>query len=317
MLVHRRERVIVKLRRNLLEAWRVAVLFGVGGEVGENLPLAFCERHILFSAAGLRVDRRADPTEHLPNSYVSRRSTEAQASSDWTKPTGTLGELTDEAAARAATLRPSLADLRRSALAAPQEAGFASALKRRDVAVIAEVKRWSPSKGAINPALAVDKQVSDYKRGGAAAISILTEPRRFGGSNEDLLTARSVTRLPLLKKDFHVDIAQIFEAKALGASAALVIVRALHPTRLRELLDAGREVSLELLVEVRTEAELELALSFDARLIGVNNRNLETLEIDPETSARLIPLIPRDVVAVAESGIKSPADVTRLAGLGA
>jgi len=263
------------------------------------------------------MDRLADPTEDLPNSYVSRRSTEAQAFSDWTKPTGTLGELTDEAAARAATLAPSLNDLRDRARETEVAPGFAQALRKREVAIIAEVKRSSPSRGVINPNLDVDQQVKAYETGGASAISILTEPKRFGGSNEDLTRARAATRLPILKKDFHVDVAQIFEAKTLGASAALVIVRAVEPHRLLELLDAGRAVGLEILVEVRDEAELELALIYRASLIGVNNRNLETLEIDPGTAARLLPFIPGDVVAVAESGVKSAADVTRLAEAGA
>ena len=263
------------------------------------------------------MDRRADPTEHLPNSYVSRRSTEAQAFSDWSKPTGTLGELTDEAAARAATLAQSVEALREAATNAPDQPGFAAALRRPDVAVIAEVKRSSPSKGVINSAIDVDQQVAAYAKGGAAAVSILTEATRFGGSNEDLRNARAATTLPLLKKDFHVDVAQIYEAKALGASAALVIVRAVHPKRLWELLDAGVYVRLEILVEVHTERELELALATGARLIGVNNRDLETLAIDPDISSRLIPLIPRDIVAVAESGVRKADDVKRMADAGA
>lgn len=169
----------------------------------------------------------------------------------------------------------------------------------------------------INPAIDVEQQVKAYEKGGAAAISILTEPNRFGGSNADLEKARAATRLPLLKKDFHVDPAQIFEARTLGASAALVIVRAVEPRRLQDLLDAGRAVGLEILVEVRDEAELELALIYQAPLIGVNNRNLETLEIDPGTATRLLPFIPSDVIAVAESGVKNAADITRLAGAGA
>lgn len=265
----------------------------------------------------MRKDRFADPTEDLPNSYVSRRSTEAQALSAWTKPTGTLGELTDEAAARAATLRPSFVELRDRAERAPAPTSFAEALRKPHVAIIAELKRSSPSKGAINPSLDVGRQVQAYETGGASAISILTEPNRFGGSNEDLVTARAATTLPLLKKDFHVDPVQIFEAKALGASAALVIVRAVDPSCLRDLLDAGRDVGLEILTEVRDEAELELALIYQAELIGVNNRNLETLEIDPGNAARVIPFIPAGVVAIAESGVKSADDVSKLAGIGA
>ena len=194
---------------------------------------------------------------------------------------------------------------------------FGTALRQSKVAVIAEVKRSSPSRGAINPDLSVNAQVAAYEAGGAAAISILTEPTRFSGSNEDLSAARSATQLPLLKKDFHVDPLQIVEAKALHASAALVIVRAVAPTRLRELMDAARTVGLELLVEVRDENELQLALAFGAKVIGINNRNLETLEIDPSTATRLLPLIPGDVIAVAESGVKRREDVERVAAAGA
>jgi indole-3-glycerol phosphate synthase len=243
--------------------------------------------------------------------------TEAQAFSAWTEPTGVLGALTDEAASRAATLQPRAEELRRVANTAEPPPGFASSLQRDEVGVIAEVKRSSPSKGVINEDIDVARQVVAYADGGAAAVSILTQTSRFGGSNQDLIEARRATHLPLLKKDFHVDVVQLYEAKALGASAALVIVRAVKPERLRDLLQAGRDVSLEILVEVRTEAELDLALSEGARIIGVNNRNLETLEIDPETSLRLLPLIPRDVVAVGESGVRSANDVVRLARAGA
>jgi len=263
------------------------------------------------------LDRSADPTEHLPNSYVRRRSTEAQAPVGWTRPTGTLGELTDEAHVRAATLAPRAEELSQSIGSLGLPPGFAAALRKDTVAIIAEVKRSSPSKGAINTGLDLERQVKAYEAGGAAAISILTESGRFGGSNADLTLARSSVGIPLLKKDFHVDPVQILEARVLGASAALVIARAVSPQCLKELLKAGHDVGLEILVEIRDVQELELALSLDARLIGVNNRNLETLEIDPDTSLRLLPLIPRAVVAVAESGVKSVADVRRLASAGA
>jgi indole-3-glycerol phosphate synthase len=183
--------------------------------------------------------------------------------------------------------------------------------------VIAEVKRSSPSKGAINVGMNVERQIRAYEAGGAAAISILTEPERFGGSNDDLTLARKCVSIPLLKKDFHVAVVQILEARVLGASAALVIARAVAPDRLEELVRAGREAGIEILVEVRDESELDLALTLDAKLIGVNNRNLETLQIDPETSTRLLPLIPRSVVAIAESGVRSTADVARAALAGA
>jgi indole-3-glycerol phosphate synthase len=194
---------------------------------------------------------------------------------------------------------------------------FAAALRGKDVKIVAEVKRSSPSKGPINLALDLNRQVVAYESGGAAAISVLTESTRFGGSNADLVAARAAVRIPLLKKDFHVAEVQILEAKSLGASAALVIARAVTPARLEELIRAGKAVGIEILVEVRDERELELALGLGAKLIGVNNRNLETLEIDPETSLRLLPLIPRDVVAIAESGVRTAEDVERLATAGA
>lgn len=262
-------------------------------------------------------NRSTGPTEHLPNSYVSRRSTEAQAFSSWSPPAGTLGLLTDEARARAATLRGRQAELEVAASKADGAPSFRTALQREHLAVIAEVKRSSPSKGAINPGLNLANQVAAYEGGGAAAISILTEPTRFGGSNEDLVRARESVRLPLLKKDFHVEAVQILEAKALGASAALVIVRAVAPDVLEDLMSLAERIRLELLVEVRNERELDLALSLGAVLIGINNRDLETLEIDPGTSTRLLPLVPRNVIAVAESGFKSLADVERVAASGA
>jgi indole-3-glycerol phosphate synthase len=199
----------------------------------------------------------------------------------------------------------------------PSPPPFATALTGSDIKVVAEVKRSSPSRGIINLDLDLEKQVAAYKAGGAAAVSILTEPGRFGGSNGDLSRAREVVELPLLKKDFHVHPVQIFEARALGASAALVIARAVPPSRLEELIAAGNDAGIEILVEVRDERELDLALSLGAQVIGVNNRNLETLEIDPDTSPRILPLVPSDVVAIAESGVRSIQDVERLARAGA
>jgi len=225
--------------------------------------------------------------------------------------------LTDEARVRAATLRKSFAQIERAARGVADPPSLKAALTRNDVAVIAEVKRSSPSKGAINEKLDLGQQVSDYERGGAAAISILTEQTRFGGSNEDLVYARRYVSLPLLKKDFHVDPVQIFEARSLGAAAALVIARAVEPSQLAVLVEAGRDCGLELVVEIRDERELARALDARAAIIGVNNRNLETLEIDPDTCVRMLPLIPRDVVAIAESGITSSEDVEHLASFGA
>ena len=183
--------------------------------------------------------------------------------------------------------------------------------------MLAEVKRRSPSKGDIAPALDPPAQATAYRDGGAAGVSILTEPVHFGGSSADLAAVRSDASLPILKKDFHVDAIQLVEARVLGASAALLIARALPPDQLTSLADEGRALGLELLVEVRDEQELETAIRSKATMIGVNNRNLETLVIDPTTCDRLIPLIPPDVVAVAESGVQSRADVERYAAIGA
>jgi indole-3-glycerol phosphate synthase len=199
----------------------------------------------------------------------------------------------------------------------PEPPSLAAALRADSVTVLAEVKRRSPSKGDIAPALDPVEQAQAYRDGGAAAVSILTEPRHFGGSTTDLAAVRAAVKLPILKKDFHVDVIQLVEARVLGASAALLIARALPPDRLISLVDEGRALGLELLVEVRDEDELETAIRSKANMIGVNNRNLETLVIDPATCDRLIPLVPPGVVAVAESGVQTRADVERYAAIGA
>ena len=230
---------------------------------------------------------------------------------------GALGRLSVAAAVRAAALQAHQSELRAHAGDAPPAPGFAAALRRRDVAVVAEVKRRSPSKGVINAAIDAAEQAASYARGGAAALSILTEPAYFGGSDDDLRAARTSVALPLLKKDFHVHPLQLVQAKGLGASAALLIARALPPTVLAELMDEARRLELEVLVEVRDEAELERALDGGAPVIGVNNRDLETLALDWAVSARLVPRIPGDRVAVFESGVSSVDQVREAASLGA
>ena len=191
------------------------------------------------------------------------------------------------------------------------------ALRAGSVAVLAEVKRRSPSKGPLADGLDAVPQARAYAEGGAAAVSILTEPVHFDGSNEDLTAVRAALNIPVLKKDFHVTRVQLVEARALGASAALLIARALSPDRLSALMAQGQTLGLELLVEVRDERELERALSGGATMIGVNNRNLETLELDPTTCERIIPMIPSSIVAIAESGVKTRDDVERYARFGA
>jgi indole-3-glycerol phosphate synthase len=145
----------------------------------------------------------------------------------------------------------------------------------------------------------------------------LTEPKHFGGASDDVVAVRHGVSVPVLKKDFHIDPIQLLEAKAIGASAALLIVRALSPDAFRDMMSAAREFGIEVLVEVRDEDELSRALEAGADIVGINNRNLETLAIDPTTCERLLGSIPSSVVAVAESGIAGRADVERLGRAGA
>ena len=194
---------------------------------------------------------------------------------------------------------------------------FSASLRTGEVALIAEIKRSSPSRGSINPDLRADAQAAAYRDGGAAAISVLTEPSRFGGNIFDVSAAAKASGLPILRKDFIVTPSQLTEARKCGASAALIIVRAIDPDRLVSLREHADGIGLEILFEVRNERELEHALTAGAQIIGVNNRNLETLEIDETTVERVLPLIPRDRIAVAESGYTSRAMVERAAAAGA
>jgi indole-3-glycerol phosphate synthase len=239
-----------------------------------------------------------------------------QASPVWTPPSGTLGSIVAEARDRAAALRAHKSELSRTAASAAAVPSLSSALRAASVAVIAEVKRRSPSKGWINPNMISVEQARAYERGGAAAISVLTEHAHFGGSVEDLVAVRAGVRVPVLKKDFHIEPIQLLEAKAIGASAALVIVRALSPSAFGDMMSVASELGLEVLAEVRDEDELSRALDAGARMIGINNRNLETLAIDSDTSERLLGSVPGAIIAVAESGVAGRADVERLARAG-
>lgn len=184
------------------------------------------------------------------------------------------------------------------------------------VAVIAEVKRASPSLGAIRPALEPATQVRSYTEGGAAAISILTDGPGFGGSIGDLVEARANTSLPLLRKDFVVDRYQLLEACDAGASAALLIVAALSKATLRQLGDEAKTLGLETLVEVHDEAELDVALAEGASVVGINNRDLKTFQVDLAVSERLAPRLPSSIKAVSESGIRTVEDIARLRATG-
>jgi indole-3-glycerol phosphate synthase len=254
----------------------------------------------------------------LPNSKNIRTTPEAQAYQSWTPPGGTLGELVAAARARAELLATAAGDLERSALSAGSVPSLAAALRRGpEVALIAEIKRASPSRGSIRPELDAASRAAAYSRGGAAAISVLTEPDRFTGSDEDLREAANASGLPTLKKDFHVAPVQLLQARALGASAALLIARALDQPALQDLIQAAKHVGLETVVEVRDLEELERALSAGARIIGVNNRNLETLRMESGVVEAVIPRIPPDRVAIAESGYSDRASVEGAAACGA
>jgi indole-3-glycerol phosphate synthase len=241
-----------------------------------------------------------------------------QGSGIWSPPSGTLGRIVQEAEARVEALRRSSSQLQEAARrAATPRRRLADALRGSSVAVIAEVKRRSPSKGWIAAGLSAVDQARAYAGGGAAAISVLTEPAHFDGSVDDLDAVSEAVDVPVLKKDFHIDPIQLVEARAHGATAALLIARALGPGHLESMLEAAGWMALETIVEIRDEQELQRALDAGASIIGINNRNLETLVIDPATSERLLPLIPADRIAIAESGMSTVADVERVARLGA
>jgi indole-3-glycerol phosphate synthase len=202
-------------------------------------------------------------------------------------------------------------------LPAPRD--FAGALSPRGgpVRIIAEVKRASPSAGAIASGLDAVAQALRYAGAGAACVSVLTDGPGFGGSLEDLAAVRRAVSVPLLRKDFVVDRYQLLEARLHGADAALLIVAALAEDRLRALHEECGALGLAVLVEVHDEAELEVALRAGAALVGVNNRNLSTFAVDLAASERLLPRLPDGVKGVSESGVRTAADARRLRAAGA
>ncbi len=214
--------------------------------------------------------------------------------------------------------REPLADLeRRAANAAPRSAAFVNALAQVGTTnVIAECKRRSPAKGVIRRDYDPAALAASYERGGAAAVSVLTEPSFFDGDLGHLSAVRAAIGLPLLRKDFIVDEYQLYEARAAGADAVLLIVAALEQPALRRLAEGARTLGLAALVEVHDAAELDRAFDAGAGLVGVNSRNLRTLHIDLGVLEMLAPRIPPSCVAVAESGLTGPADLARLRGAG-
>lgn len=178
--------------------------------------------------------------------------------------------------------------------------------------IIAEIKRKSPSKGVINANVLVEQVSVGYVLAGVSALSVLTDSNFFGGSNEDLITARKVNSCPILRKDFVVDEYQLIEAKSIGADAILLIAAALKPARLQALAKTARSLQLEILMEVHNERELLENLAADVDLIGVNNRNLKTFKMDIDISRRLSDKIPAGFVKVSESGIENPETIMDL-----
>ena len=206
---------------------------------------------------------------------------------------------------------------RRAAAASPRGAAFVAALSWAGrVNVIAECKRRSPSRGVLVQAYDPVAIARRYEQGGAAAISVLTEPTFFDGALEHLQAVRQAVSLPLLRKDFVVDEYQLFEARAAGADAVLLIVAALEQRTLMALQRRATDLGLATLVEVHDDEDLTRALDSGAEVIGVNNRNLRTLDVDVEASDRLAARMPWHQIAVSESGLKSRADLERLAAAG-
>ncbi len=185
------------------------------------------------------------------------------------------------------------------------------------LAVIAEVKRASPSRGDLAPITDPGALAAEYAAGGATAVSVLTESRRFGGCLEDLAAVRRAVRVPLLRKDFIVEPYQVTEARAWGADLILLIVAALSQAQLVALREQAESLGMTALVEVHDEAETQRALDSGARVLGVNARNLKTLEVDRSTFARLRPHVPDEVVTIAESGVRGLQDVREYAAAGA
>lgn len=206
-----------------------------------------------------------------------------------------------------------LAEVKAAALASPQPRGFYAALQAKvaagEPAVIAEIKKASPSKGVIREDFHPADVAQSYEKGGAAALSVLTDVDFFQGADSYLKEAKAACALPVLRKDFTVDEYQVWEARAIGADAVLLIVAALSDELMQQLYQAAKEAGLDVLVEVHTAEEMQRALALGAPLLGINNRDLHTFEVSLDTTLGLLPSVPKEHFLVTESGILAPEDV--------
>lgn len=216
-----------------------------------------------------------------------------------------------------ATRRLPLHDLQEKLDLAPMPIDPHDGLRGNQVTVIAEVKRSSPSKGVLAAISDPASLASTYQEAGASVISVLTEKRRFGGSLEDLTAVRSAVEIPILRKDFMVDEYQFYEARAYGADMVLLIVAALSSNQLKDYYEMAEALGMASLVEVHTHEELERAMELEPRIIGINSRNLKTLEVDQRAFAQLLPEIPETIIRVAESGISTRGEVESARSCGA
>jgi indole-3-glycerol phosphate synthase len=229
----------------------------------------------------------------------------------------TLTDILESTRRRVRRLADSRGELEKEARRAPATPSWRSALEGAEVRVIAELKRRSPSAGAIRPDLDPGGLARSYTEGGAHAISVLTESDHFGGSLDDLRIVRAQVSVPVLRKDFILDPVQVYEAKVVGASAVLLIVRVLEKSLLGELHTLAADLGLGTLVEVHDPSELEAALAIGAASVGVNSRDLTTFEVNVAGMRDVLRAIPSGTVAVAESGLARRADVERVAAWGA